>query len=657
MRVKKIRLSMPRPRLRLRLNLGLICALLVLLPAVLGAELVVRAYERRSVDDVRSRANTGLDSLTGLFDQERIRTLDNAEVAAERLGPAVAAETPADDLVKAAADTRANFLRTTSLVALVDGGGHTLASDPASNLPFGTQGDVKTALQGKLSAGWQERGFLAIEATAPLRDGRPEPGAVVVAVNVDDGFLSTGLKLTGLEMGVVTTQPNQPARIVAASRGLRRSISFTGDSTADAVLIGKPGDSFERAVVGADAYFLAARGIVVGNNRQIGTMLVGVPVQPIDEAVAQVRLLALAAAGLGSVGAGLAGGLVGRQMARRVRSLTGGIERLEQARDRAEHLHAVLASLSEGVIVANAERRVVLVNPAARALLSLPARGEEQALGLFTEELLPASERVIRSYSAPVRDEAGQVVGTVTVLRDATRDQEVDRLKSEFLTVVSHELQTPLTAIKGALELVLDDDTGQLSRVQRRFLETIDRNSTRLVGLVGDLLDLSRLEAGRVELEPQPLDTPSLVRGALAAVSNLFEARGTALRLDVPESVPPILGDRRRVEQILTNLLANAAKYTPAGGVVEVAAYSVNGHVSLSVADNGPGVPEAERDIVFDKFYRGRYAQQHGEAGSGLGLAIVKSLVDLHGGSVRIEDSVPRGARFVVELPRATEEE
>jgi two-component system phosphate regulon sensor histidine kinase PhoR len=156
-------------------------------------------------------------------------------------------------------------------------------------------------------------------------------------------------------------------------------------------------------------------------------------------------------------------------------------ERLADTRGRAEHLQAVLGSLSEGVIVADAERRVMLVNPAARGLLSLPARGEAQTLGLFADELLPASERVIRSYSAPVRDEAGHVLGTVTVLRDATRDQELDRLKSEFLMVVSHELQTPLTAIKGALELVLDDDTGQLSRVQRRFLETIERNSSRLV--------------------------------------------------------------------------------------------------------------------------------------------------------------------------------
>src|SRR5260370_35699443 len=128
----------------------------------------------------------------------------------------------------------------------------------------------------------------------------------------------------------------------------------------------------------------------------------------------------------------------------------------------------------------------------------------------------------------------------------------------------------------------MDDDTGQLSRVQRRFLETIERNSTRLVGLVGDLLDLSRLEAGRVELEPQPLDTPSLVRGALAAVSNLFEARGTQVEVDVPEAVPPILGDRRRVDENLTNPLANIAHYTATGRLVANGAYRPNRHPAVS---------------------------------------------------------------------------
>lgn len=198
--------------------------------------------------------------------------------------------------------------------------------------------------------------------------------------------------------------------------------------------------------------------------------------------------------------------------------------------------------------------------------------------------------------------------------------------------------------------------------MQRRFLDTIERNCARLVGLVGDLLDLSRLEAGRVELDPQPLDTPSVVRGAVAALANLFEARGTVVQLDVPDGTPAIMGDRRRVEQVLTNLLANAAKYTPDRGQVEVTARGVDGRVTVVVADSGPGVLDTERDIVFDKFYRGRDAVRRGEAGSGLGLAIVKSLVELHGGSVRLENgasngSTLRGARFIVDFPRAAEDD
>jgi hypothetical protein len=136
-----------------RFNLGLVCAVLVLVPALVAAELSVRGYERRAVEDVQVRTTAGLDSLASLFDQERIRTLDNAEVAGERLGPLVASDTPADNLLKATADVRSGALRATSLLAVVDGAGHTLASDPASNLPFGTQGDVKTALQGRMTVG------------------------------------------------------------------------------------------------------------------------------------------------------------------------------------------------------------------------------------------------------------------------------------------------------------------------------------------------------------------------------------------------------------------------------------------------------------------------------------------------------------------------
>src|SRR5205823_4471448 len=196
--------------------------------------------------------------------------------------------------------------RSTSLLAVIDGGGHTLASDPASNLPFGTQGDVKTALQGRMAIGWQERGVLALEAASPLRAGGPMPGAAVVATNIDDGFLNTALRLTGLEAGVVTG-----GRVVAASRGLRRSITFTADNTADADLVGKPGDSFKRSHVGPDGFFFASRGIfLTAGGKEIGTLLVGASTQPVDDAVGQVRVLATGAAVLAAVGAGLLGTLI-----------------------------------------------------------------------------------------------------------------------------------------------------------------------------------------------------------------------------------------------------------------------------------------------------------------------------------------------------------
>src|SRR5262249_7445605 len=158
-----------------------------------------------------------------------------------------------------------------------DGSGRTLASDPASNLLFASQGDVKSALQGKVAAGWQERTPLALESAAPLATAE---GAVVVAENVDDTLLNAGARLTSVDLALV-----QSGRIVAASRGLRRSLTFATDATADAGLVGQSGDTFKRTSVGPDPYFAAARPIVLGNGKVIGTLLVSVPAQPIDDAL------------------------------------------------------------------------------------------------------------------------------------------------------------------------------------------------------------------------------------------------------------------------------------------------------------------------------------------------------------------------------------
>lgn len=689
-----IRLHAFRPRIGLPLGLGLACLLLILVPSLGAAELIVQAYQARMADDARERAMAGLDAAAGLIEQERIRALNNAEAAAGRLGR-LARDGADEALLRAATATRTTLR--TSLVAIVEPGGRTLASDPASNVPFASHGEVRGAIQGRPGVNLQDRIPIAVQAAAPLRaDGDPLPGAAVVALNLDDTFFNVALRTSGLEMALI-----QNGRLVAASRGLRRSFAFSSDQSVDEDLLAKPGDTFKQTRLGNETFLLAARGVTAPDRREIGTLLVGLPSEALAWDARQARVLTYGAALSGALAAGLVGAVVGRQLLARLRALAvaarqigrGGpmipaadsadgpwgavgralaetdaavAKRLGEFGSRSERLEAVLGSLVEGVIVADERRRVILVNPAARSLLSLPAGGEGGALALIDDARhtaaaleLQANERVIRSYSAPVLDDSGQPLGTVTVLRDATREQELDRLKSEFLTVVSHELQTPLTAVKGALELVLEDDGGQLSRVQRRFLDTIDRNCERLVGLVSDLLDLSRLEAGRVELSLQPIDAASLVRDTAAVLANLFDAHEVSVTLRVPDELPPILADRRRAEQILTNLLANAAKYTPAGGQVDVAAWSEEERVAVAVTDSGPGIPEAERELVFDKFYRGRDTARRGAGGSGLGLAIVRSLVALHGGTVRVESGIGAlsGARLVVELPRAPEDE
>ena len=697
---------------------GLVAGLLVLLPGLLAAELIVWGYETRLTEDARTRATAGLDAVAGLVDAERTRALNNADLAGSRLALTASQGAVTDDVVKSTADLRAG-LRTT-LVALLDSNGRTLASDPASNIAFGNAWEAKQALQGRSVVVLAERaptGF-AVQAAAPLRvNGEVAPGVAIVAQSLEDGFLNTSLRLTGLDAALI-----QNGRLVAASRGIRRSFAFASDQTLDGDLLASGPDRFKRTRLGSETFFLAGRTLTNGP-REIGTVLVGLSEDAAAEVVRRARTLGYGAALAGAVVAALIGVRVGRWQSSRIRGAAARVRAIvpaeasgkgsadgisgqppagdlagapsrstdgrwadldtviqetaaavalgaEAQRLQTARLEAVLGSLAEGVIVADEGRRVIFANSVARQLLHLPSADTEQSLdgaGVGVDALAEpdASQRVIRSYAAPVLGDGGQPLGFVTVLRDATREQEVEQARSELLGVVSHELQTPLTAIKGALDLVVEEDDGRLSRVQRRFLGTIDRNCARMIGLVADLLDLSRLDAGRLTLESRPLDTPSVVSGSVAALANLFEQRRQSIHVEVPPATLPILGDRRRVEQILTNLLSNAAKYTPEGGQIEVtagtdASVSGGGRVWIAVADSGPGISESEWALVFGRFYRGKEASRRGEAGTGLGLAIVKSLVELHGGEVRVTGpaagSNARGARFVVTLPAAPDD-
>ena len=232
---------------------------------------------------------------------------------------------------------------------------------------------------------------------------------------------------------------------------------------------------------------------------------------------------------------------------------------------------------------------------------------------------------------------------------DALR--QADRIKSEFLAAMSHDFRSPLTVVRGAVELLLGERPGSLTAAQRELAESAERNVKRLEQFTAQLLEMARLEEGQVALEKEEIDAVALVRDIVAEHSVLAKQKRQWISLDVDPDPPRVVADRARISQALANLLSNAIRYAPAGTPILVAAHRRGAEVRIEVRDHGPGIPESDRQRIFDKFFRGRSAD--GTAGSGLGLAIARSLVTLHGGTLEYEENPGGGAAFVTMLPVA----
>jgi signal transduction histidine kinase len=233
------------------------------------------------------------------------------------------------------------------------------------------------------------------------------------------------------------------------------------------------------------------------------------------------------------------------------------------------------------------------------------------------------------------------------------RLQELDRLRDQFISVVSHELRSPLTSIRGWVE-VLAEDGDDLDPAQREALGRVGRNTDRLTRLVSDLLDLTRVDAGDLNMEAGDVDLSELTRDALAGVA----CGDSAARLTVTTSIADgvaVRGDASRLAQVVDNLCSNAVKYTPAGGSVNVSLTAAEGLSVLRVADSGIGIPPEEREHLFQRFFRASTATDRGIKGTGLGLAISKAIVERHGGTIAAEDAVGGGTAFAVTLPLAAE--
>lgn len=347
---------------------------------------------------------------------------------------------------------------------------------------------------------------------------------------------------------------------------------------------------------------------------------------------------------------------------------------------------AILEAIAEGVLVTGPAGNVILFNQSAERILLLD---RSQVLGKSLDELadllgpvgqawidsmrrwasVPAdcsldlfhldqleldSGCVLSVSVAPVMYQK-EFLGTVSIIHDITHQVEVDRLKSEFVATVSHELRTPLTSIKGYVEILLMGAAGSLNQQQQRFLEIARSNAERLAILVNDLLDLSRIEAGKTRLALQPLDLAPLAEEAIANFQkrSLDESKPIQFHLQLPVDLPRVCGDPDRVRQIVASLLENAFDYTPSNGTITLRACRVNGEVQVDVADNGIGIPQGEQNRVFERFYRGDHPLILARPGTGLGLNIARQLVSMHQGRIWLSSSgrPGEGSTFSFTLP------
>jgi two-component system phosphate regulon sensor histidine kinase PhoR len=333
-------------------------------------------------------------------------------------------------------------------------------------------------------------------------------------------------------------------------------------------------------------------------------------------------------------------------------------------------LEATLANLQDGVIITDAAGQIVLANDAARAMLGvdgaiagmpivIAARDHELA-GMVAEALTGdagphegllrhgTSGRMLQTVAQRL-DAAGERIALV-VLRDVTTLRQLEELRRQFVANVSHELRTPLASIR-ALAETLEAGAIDDAEVARDFVARIVAEVDQLTRMVDELLDLARLESGKLPLALEPIAPRDLLERAARRMAPRTERDGLTVEVEAAGVVPLVLADRARIDQVLLNLLDNAVKYTPSGGVIALSAAPVGRMVEFRVRDSGPGVGQDDLPRLFERFYK--VDRSRGSEGTGLGLAIARHIVEAHGGRIRAESALGQGAVFIFTLPMA----
>jgi signal transduction histidine kinase len=255
----------------------------------------------------------------------------------------------------------------------------------------------------------------------------------------------------------------------------------------------------------------------------------------------------------------------------------------------------------------------------------------------------------LRQDSSAWRDSSGRMLGHIFAFHDITREKAIDRMKTEFISVASHELRTPMTSIKGSIDLVLSGFAGQIGTETQELLEIAHKSCDRLIRLINDILDLAKIEAGQIKLTKVKLDLRDPVERSIRGVKSYGDQVGVKIVMVAPDDLPDIEVDKDRIEQVVTNLLSNAIKFSPEGGLIQVRLTVEDGSIYCRVVDQGCGIAEQDVDKVFGKFQQVGDSPRKG--GTGLGLAIAQALVQEHGGKIWVESKLDEGSQFVFRLP------
>ncbi|MFQ5662466.1 MAG: sensor histidine kinase [Terriglobia bacterium] len=294
----------------------------------------------------------------------------------------------------------------------------------------------------------------------------------------------------------------------------------------------------------------------------------------------------------------------------------------------------------------------VLENPAAYGERVMALAGDCERVTAELVEYHADKRLFFKEISQPIRRPDGSFLGRLFTYYDITREKELDQTKTEFISIASHELRTPMTSIKGSLDLLLGGFAGHLGEEMRELLLIAHSGCERLIRLINDILDLSKIEAGRMQLRLQPMSLLDSVQRSVRTIKSYSDSLQVKLAVDYPRPPPEILGDRDRMDQVITNLLGNAVKFSPAGGTVTVALRALDDAVECRVIDSGPGIPPEQLERVFDRFHQ-LEVHSRKKGGTGLGLAIARALVEEQGGKIGAESEVGRGSQFVFRIPVA----